>query len=137
VFVAGGTGTAAIWSGVQLVRRSAAGLLDTAIPPADRAKLNTVLESRQTREIQFHAIRTRQAGARHFVSFHVLVPGRWTVQQGHDLLELLDHEIRTALPMTSVFTHIEPLEDPRAWEDVGLDRPRLSVGRADGIQAQS
>ena len=65
-----------------------------------------------------------QAGARRFVSLHVLVPGQWTIQEGHDLLELLDHEIRMALPLTSVFTHIEPLEDPRSWEDVGLDRPR-------------
>jgi cation diffusion facilitator family transporter len=120
-----------IWSGVHLVRRSAAGLLDTAIPPAERAQLDSVLVSHQDRGIQFHAIRTRQAGARRFISLHVLVPGRWTIQEGHDLLELLDHEIRTALPLTSVFTHIEPLEDPSSWEDVGLDRPARGEGHAE------
>ena len=129
--IAMAVGVNIIWAGVQFVRRSAAGLLDTAIPPAERAKLDSVLVSHQDRGIQFHAIRTRQAGARRFVSLHVLVPGRWTIQEGHDLLEQIDHEIRIALPLTSVFTHIEPLEDPRSWEDVGLDRTRHGEGRAD------
>jgi cation diffusion facilitator family transporter len=112
-----------VWSGVQLVRRSALGLLDTAIPRAERVALQGILDRHRDDGTQFHAIRTRQAGARRFVSLHVLVPGRWTVQQGHDLLEILEHEIRAALPTTTVFTHLEPVEDPAAWEDIGLDRP--------------
>jgi cation diffusion facilitator family transporter len=134
--IAMAVGVNIIWAGVHLVRRSAAGLLDTAIPPAERAKIESVLVSHQDRGIQFHAIRTRQAGARRFVSLHVLVPGQWTIREGHDLLEMLEDEIRMALPMTSVFTHIEPLEDPRSWEDVGLDRPRHGEGRADRSWAE-
>jgi cation diffusion facilitator family transporter len=111
-----------IWSGVQLLRRSALGLLDTAIPPAERATLKAVLERYQEQGIEWHAVRTRQAGARRFVSLHVLVPGAWTVQQGHDLLELLERDIRRALPGTTILTHLEPVEDPVAWEDIGLDR---------------
>lgn len=57
------------------------------------------------------------------MSLHVLVPGAWTVQRGHDLLEALERDIRRAVPTASVFTHLEPLEDPVAWEDIGLDRP--------------
>jgi len=109
-------------AGVDLVRRSALGLLDTAIPPAERARLQSVLDSYRDRDIQWHAVRTRQAASRRFVSLHVLVPGAWSVQRGHDLVEDVEREIRQALPNATVFTHLEPVEDPVAFEDIGLDR---------------
>jgi cation diffusion facilitator family transporter len=120
--VALAVGVNIVRSGVDLVRRSVLGLLDTAIPLADRAALQRVLESYGERGIEWHALRTRQAGARRFVSLHVLVPGAWTVQRGHDLLEEVERDIRAALGTVTVFTHLEPVEDPVAWEDVGLDR---------------
>jgi cation diffusion facilitator family transporter len=109
-------------AGVDLVRRSALGLLDTAIPLPERAALRSLLESYRERGIEWHAVRTRQAGARRFVSLHVLVPGSWTVKRGHDLLEEVESDIRAKIGNVTVFTHLEPIEDPLAWEDVGLDR---------------
>jgi cation diffusion facilitator family transporter len=109
-------------AGVDLVRRSILGLLDTAIAPAERERLQIVLESYRDRGIVWHALRTRQSGARRFVSLHVLVPGDWTVQRGHDLLEDLERDIRVRLGNVTVFTHLEPVEDPVSWEDIGLDR---------------
>jgi len=72
--------------------------------------------------VQVHALRSRVAGARRFVSLHVLVPGDWTVQRGHELLERIEADIRRALPNTSVLTHLESLEDPASWDDIALDR---------------
>jgi len=72
--------------------------------------------------VQVHALKSRVAGARRFVSLHVLVPGDWSVQRGHELLEQIEADIRRALPNTSVLTHLESLEDPASWEDIGLDR---------------
>jgi cation diffusion facilitator family transporter len=109
-------------TGVELLRRSFLGLLDTALPERERRSIAAVLESRMGDGVQFHALRTRQAGMRRFVSLHVLVPGEWTVQCGHDYLEALEEEIRAALPHSSVFTHLEPLEDPLSWEDEPLER---------------
>jgi divalent metal cation (Fe/Co/Zn/Cd) transporter len=120
--VALGVGVNIIRSGVQLVRRSVMGLLDTAISPAERAVLEGVLQPYRARGVEWHAVRTRQAGARRFVYLHVLVPGSLTVQQGHDLLEEVERDIRVALGSVTVFTHLEPIEDPVAWEDIGLDR---------------
>ena len=67
--------------------------------------------------MRFHALQTRESGRQRFVSMHVLVPGSWSVGQGHDLLEAVESEIREALPSTVVATHLEPIEDPRSWED--------------------
>lgn len=111
-----------IWTGVQLVRRSALGLLDTALPEAERAAVQQVLDHYAQSHVQFHALRTRQAGARRFVSLHVLVPGNWTVQHGHQLLERIEYDMRAALPQVTVFTHLEPLNDPASWQDTTLDR---------------
>ena len=111
-----------VWTGVQLVRRSALGLMDTALPPADQTAIAGVLGRFRDQGIQFHAMRTRQAGTRKFVSVHVLVPGDWQVQRGHELLEDVESAIEAAIPGVHVFTHLEPLEDPAAWKDVELDR---------------
>jgi len=112
-----------IRAGVRLLQRSTLGLLDTALTTADRALVVAVLTKYCEQEgIQFHALRTREAGARRFVSVHILVPGMWSVMQGHHLLECIEAELRKALPGTTVFTHLEPLEDPVSFEDQTLDR---------------
>jgi cation diffusion facilitator family transporter len=112
-----------VWSGVHLVSRSALGLLDTAIPPADRDKITQVLDRYQTQGVAFHSTRTRQAGPRRFISMHVLVPGNWSVQHGHDVLEEIERDIRNSFDSpTTVFTHMEPIEDPVSMQDIGIDR---------------
>jgi divalent metal cation (Fe/Co/Zn/Cd) transporter len=99
------------------------GLLDTAIPAADRDKVNSVIQSYHSQGVEFHSMRTRQAGPRRFISMHVLVPGEWTVQRGHDVLESIEREIRNCFDSpTTVFTHLEPLEDPVSMQDIGIDR---------------
>ena len=111
-----------IWTGVRLVSRSAAGLMDAALPTDQQAALGAVMETHRRQGIDFHALWTRQAGARVFISVHVLVPGRWTVKEGHDLVERIEAEMRAALPHAHVLTHLEPIEDPLSQEDQTLDR---------------
>lgn len=111
-------------TGYGIVRRSVMGLMDSALVEGDVAAVRSVLERYRASEgIDYHALRTRQAGSKKFVSVHVLVPGHWTVNQGHALLERIEAEIRQVLPGSSVFTHLESLDDPRSWEDLELDRP--------------
>jgi len=109
-------------TGVNLLQRSALGLLDTALPEGMRRDITAVLDAHATDGVHYHALRTRQAGRWHFISFHVLVPGGWTVQRGHDLLERIEDEIRAKVPLSTVFTHLEPVEDPLSFEDQRLER---------------
>jgi cation diffusion facilitator family transporter len=111
-----------VWSGYQLMRRSFQGLLDHALPEGDLQALNRVLDQFRTQGIDFHAVRTRQAGARSFVTLHVLVPARWSVARGHDLGHQVESAIRAALPGISVLTHVEPLGRPESYQDMDLDR---------------
>jgi cation diffusion facilitator family transporter len=111
-----------IWTGFHLMRRSVWGLLDRALPKAERDKVLEIFERYKEQGVDYHALRTRQAGARRFVSVHILVPGQWSVQRGHQLLEEIEHEIRSLLPDLTILTHLEPVEDPVSWDDVELDR---------------
>jgi cation diffusion facilitator family transporter len=111
-----------VWTGGRIVRASVLGLLDTALPVAERDAVRAAIEEHLPAGVQYHALRTRQSGARRFVSLHVLVPGAWTVQEGHGLLERLEREIRGVVPNVTVFTHLESLQDPSSWEDQTLDR---------------
>jgi cation diffusion facilitator family transporter len=111
-----------VWTGWRLVRETGMGLLDTAVPDAERAAVTAALVPFQEQGILFHAILTRVAGTRRFVSMHVLAPGSWTIQQGHDLCEKIEAAVREVLPQSHVLTHLEPREDPVSWEDRGLDR---------------
>jgi cation diffusion facilitator family transporter len=112
-----------VWTGVKIVRRSVEGLMDASLPAADLDQIQNVFAQHEAAGIRFHALRTRQAGTRKFVSIDVLVPGAWSVQQGHDLVEKIEAEIRAVVTESSVFTHLEPIEDPISWADEKLDRP--------------
>ena len=111
-----------VWIGVGIVRRSVVGLLDRALPEAERRAIDAVLDGFRAEGIEFHALRTRAAAGRSFVSMHVLVPGAWSVQRGHDVLEAVEERVRAAVPGASVFTHLEPREDPASYRDETLDR---------------
>jgi cation diffusion facilitator family transporter len=111
-----------VFTGYSLMRRSALGLLDRAVPPETQAKIDAVLERYRADHVDFHALRTRDAAGRSFISVHVLVPGEWSVQRGHDLIERLEHDVLAAVPGATLFTHLEPLEDPASYLDEPLDR---------------
>jgi len=112
-----------IWTGIGLVRRSAAGLLDAAIEPGEQQEIGKLFTEYSARYgVSFHALRTRQAGARRFITFHLLVPDAWTVARAHHLSEEIEARIRSLVPNASLLTHIEPISDPASYEDVELDR---------------
>lgn len=111
-----------LWAAYGLMRRSSQGLMDAVLPLEEQAAVTKILDQYRAQGVEFHAVRTRQAAARRFVSFHAMVPGSWPVQRGHDLLEKIEQEIRSALPDVTLNTHLEPVEDPVSLADAGLDR---------------
>jgi cation diffusion facilitator family transporter len=112
-----------IWTGIQLVSRSVSGLMDAALPAHEQSLIQNVMEKYHEKGVSFHALRTRQAAARQFISVHILVPGDWTVHDAHHVAEDFETDIREALgSVVTVFTHIEPIEDELSMEDMFLDR---------------
>ena len=106
----------------KLLYSSAQGLMDRALPDADTVLLQGVFDQYRAQGIEFHALRTRESGARRFIDVHVLVPGHWSVQHAHEVVEKIEADIRQALPQSTILTHLEPLEDPLSLADIALDR---------------
>jgi cation diffusion facilitator family transporter len=121
-----------VLTGSRLVRRSVGGLMDRALDEPQLREIEEVLERFEGDGIEFHALRTRQAGQRAFISLHVLVPGDWSVQSGHDLVEEVEAALRERLPYATVFTHLEPADDPRSFDDTALDRTGARSKRTAG-----
>ena len=112
-----------VWTGVGLVRRSVSGLLDAAISPDEENELTKLFAEYSNRYgVTFHALRTRQAGPRRFISFHFLVPDKWSVARAHKLSEEIESRMRSMVPNASIITHIEPISDPASYDDQELDR---------------
>ena len=110
-------------TGYKLVRNAANGLMDAGLPDEEVARIKVILEGFGEEGVRYHALRTRSSGAQRFVSMHIQVPGDWSVQRGHELLEEIEREIRNELSPVNVITHIEPVEDPASWKDAPLNRP--------------
>lgn len=110
------------WTGIDLIRRSVNGLMDHALPAEDANKITAILNHYRTQGVDYHALRTRQSGHRRFVSFHLLVPGAWSVEQGHTLLDEIETTIRAAVAHANVLGHLEPIEHGSSYDDVELDR---------------
>lgn len=125
-----------VWTGVQLLRRSVSGLMDAAIPAEDLARVDGVLQTYREQGIHFHALRTRQAGARQFVSVHVLVPGDWSVKRGHQLVDKIEADIRQVLKNGHAFTHLEAINDPAAWQDVALAQESDLDSQEETVESQ-
>ena len=112
-----------IWTGVKLVRRSVSGLMDASLPEREQKLIQEVMEKYREKGVSFHALRTREAAARRFVSVHMLVPGDWTVHDAHHVAEDFESDVRAVLGgVITVFTHLEPVEDELSMEDIFLDR---------------
>lgn len=109
-------------TGTSLVRGSMSGLMDKALPAEEMTAVNRILARHSAGQAEFHALRTRKSGRRSFISVHVLVPGDWTVQAGHDFTEEVERDLREAVGQATVFTHLEPVEDPLSFADTELDR---------------
>jgi cation diffusion facilitator family transporter len=113
-----------IWTGYQLLRRSASGLLDTAVSKDETDKISQVLDKYRQQNIVFHSLMTRQSGQRKFISVQLQMPGKWNIHQGHTLAEKIEKDIRNLFPdtRTTVFTHLEPVEDQDSMLDINIDR---------------
>lgn len=105
-----------------LLQRSVYGLMDTALSTEDRQTVQAIFDKYRSQGVQFHALRTRQAAGRRFISFHILVPGRWSTHRSHHLAEEVEADIRQSLNGATVFTHLEPVDDPLSYQDIEIDR---------------
>lgn len=104
-------------TGYKLITRSVGGLMDQAIPKSELDQIEAIIQQHITHEVQYHALYTRRASSRSFITFHLLIPGDWSITKGHELTKTLEKEILVLMPRADVFIHLEPVCDPESFED--------------------
>ncbi|MBL8183060.1 MAG: cation transporter [Blastocatellia bacterium] len=110
-----------LWSGYGVVKHSTMGLMDTAIEPNELNEVVRILDDYKAKHpIDYHALRTRRSGVRTFITVHILMPDEWTIIRGHDLAHEIEADIVATVPGTVVFTHIEPINDPKSMDDIHI-----------------
>jgi cation diffusion facilitator family transporter len=107
-----------VWTAIDLLRRSVNGLMDAALPEAEQQQIATIMAQYRQKQVDFHALRTRQAASRRFISVHLLVPGNWTVHDAHHIAEDFESDIRSALGDAIIHTHLEPIDDEISMTDI-------------------
>ncbi len=112
-----------IWTGWKLLQESANGLMDVTLPAEQNQRLAAMLSEFATDEVSFHGLRTRSSGHQGFAEVHVLVPGDWSVQRSHDLVELIEGRIAQDFEGITLSAHVEPSEDPRSYDDYAAEVP--------------
>lgn len=109
-----------LWTGFKLVRRSFDGLMDRAWPTAELAAVREVIRSALPPDTDFHLLRTRQAGRRKFLDFHLLVNGGMSVRDGHAVAHRVEAAVRAVVPEVEVTVHVEPIDEQASWEELKL-----------------
>ena len=107
-----------VWTGVGIIRSSIAGLMDSTLSKEYLDVIKSVLDRQKGTEVKFHALRTRQSGSLKIISMHVLVPGNWTVERGHQFVTQIENELSNAVADCVVFTHLESLSDPASFDEI-------------------
>jgi cation diffusion facilitator family transporter len=95
--------------GLHILQETTAGLLDAALPKKEQMIIQKVLRRYQNTGVCYQRLKTRLAGSQRFVSVNILVPGNWSVEQGHYFCDVIEIAIANALPGTHTTTHLEPL----------------------------
>lgn len=96
---------------VSLVRRSAEGLMDTALEPEHRAAIEQVLGGfAEPGTVRFDHLATRRAGARRFVDLHMHMPPGWTLQHAAVQRASVEQALMRAVPGLRASIQLLPLE---------------------------
>ena len=84
--------------------------------PEDKRRRFVAVAARHPELSRLHDLRTRTSGGIDFVQFHVDLPGDYTVEQAHDIIERVEKDLHAEFPDAEVLIHIDPeghVDEPR------------------------
>jgi len=101
-------------SGLHIVRDAAAGLMDSSLPPVDRARMEEIITANLGPALEAHDLRSRVVSERVFIEFHLVVPGAMTVAESHALCDQVEAALEAAFMGVVATIHVEPEHEAHA-----------------------
>ncbi|MEY3220908.1 MAG: hypothetical protein RIT27_2265 [Pseudomonadota bacterium] len=99
-----------LFMGWQLLKESVDCLMDKALNPEDLITVQNIISQEMHGALQVHRLRTRQAGKKMFVEFHLVVPATMQVVTAHEICDRIELALENALPNSEITIHVEPEE---------------------------
>ncbi|KGJ04465.1 cation diffusion facilitator family transporter [Paracoccus halophilus] len=97
-----------LWSGWKVMISSLSGLMDEAVGEDMLTDIRAAILTAGNGAIEAHDLRTRHAGPRTFIDFHLVVDGQTTVAAAHDICDRIEQALKTRVPDAMVTIHVEP-----------------------------
>jgi len=110
-----------VYIGIKLIIKSVSGFMDTALTEEELGLIKSILEKYKKSGVNYHALYTRKSSAMNFITMHLLMPGAWTISEGHEVAKQIEKDINFSFPKSNTFIHLEPLNDPEAFDDILMD----------------
>lgn len=109
-----------IYTGAKLIIRSSNGLMDKKLDDKELIIIKQILERYKVIGFDYHALYTRQAASKKFITFHLLIPDDLSINKAHEYSKIIEREITIEFPNTDILIHLEPLNDPDSLDDLLL-----------------
>ena len=97
-----------LWSGWKVMTSSLSGLMDEAVGDETLEGIRATISDNATGALEAHDLRTRHAGPRTFIDFHLVVEGQTTVDAAHDICDRIEQALKSKVPGSMVTIHVEP-----------------------------
>lgn len=92
----------------KLVRHALRDMLDHELPVEIKEKVEKIIEGQNIQHAGYHNLRTRRAGSRKIMDFHLEVCRHMSVEDAHQIADNLENGIEQAIIGADVTIHIEP-----------------------------
>jgi len=97
-----------LWSGWKVMTSSLSGLMDEAVGDETLEGIRATISDNATGALEAHDLRTRHAGPRTFIDFHLVVDGQTTVDAAHDICDRIEQALKSRVPGSMITIHVEP-----------------------------
>ena len=84
--------------------------MDEAVPSETLDSIREIISSNADGALEAHDVRTRHAGRRTFIDFHLVVPSDMTVSRAHEICDRIEQALRDEVDDTMITIHVEPEE---------------------------
>lgn len=86
------------------------GLVDASLPHSEQSVIKSCLAEQGNQVVGFHELRTRRSGNQRYIDLHLVMAKGISLEQAHQVCDLLEVDIRSRLPRTNVTIHVEPCD---------------------------
>lgn len=97
-----------VWLAAQILIQAANELVDRSLPRSRLDELDALIKGHDSRILSYHEMRTRKAGEKIFIDFHLVFRPQQSFHDAHEVTESLIQKIRSRFQNADITIHEDP-----------------------------